>query len=145
MMIKKIMKFLILGAFLLGILVIVLFMINSKADPYKAAQLELARNLGVEVSNYPNPKIFPVGYFRSVLNQNSTLEDVHKVVSGYKKVYRCGGLAEIYYYYSEDDGEALRFQIIYNNNLKFKTLQGEDEDSRYLNPNGCVEGRITEK
>lgn len=142
---KREIKLLLLGVILLLCLILVLIFSNHNSNPYKANQERLAESLGMKINEYPYADIFPENYFQSVLIKNSSIDEVHNLVVGYKKVYRCGGNIEIYYYFSDVDGEALRFKISYSNDLQYEVLQGEDEDSRYLDPIGCVEGRINNK
>ncbi len=72
---------------------------------------------------------FPVGYFYSVLKPGMTYAEVHSMVRGYEGVYRCYGFSKIYYYFSVDDNDAIRFRLTYDGQSKFVELQGEDPDS----------------
>jgi hypothetical protein len=105
---------------------------------------QLASRLGVSIDDYPYPRVFPAGYFDSILEKGMSPSDVHQVVQGYATVWRCGDLRELYYYYSTDDDIALRFMIFYDQDKRFLRLQGEDDDSRTLRTDGCQEGLLIE-
>jgi len=108
-------------------------------------QRTLARRLGIETEGYfPHPN-FPFSYYHDRLEKEMTIVEVHQLIQGYTKVLRCGVIndsaREIYYYYSNSDYSALRFQVEYYKG-KFVWLQGEDEDWRTIRTENCEEGRF---
>jgi hypothetical protein len=56
----------------------------------KKPQEELAKYLGVSAQDYPDPSDFPVNYFDTILKSGMDYQEVHKIIKGYKGVYRCG-------------------------------------------------------
>jgi hypothetical protein len=66
---------------------------------------------------------------------------VHEIVVEYEQVFRCGDRGELYYYYSKDEANAVRFKIIYDFDGKFHKLMGEDDSSK-LYDEGCVPGLL---
>jgi hypothetical protein len=116
--------------------------IVSTWNPYKEQQQNLARELGVTISDYPYPSAFPEGYYYVVLSTDMSIHDVHMTIMGYEKVYHCNTNSEIYYYFSLDDKKALRFEIIYDEQGLFKEFRGEDDDSRTIRLDGCEQGLI---
>ena len=72
-----------------------------------------------------------------------TIAEVHKLVRGYTKVFQCPESFEVYYYYSDDDQKALRFEIWYDEG-KFSRIIGEDSDSRTIRIENCNPGRLSE-
>lgn len=134
-------------ALILTVFVGLIVFLMQIQGPYMNEQKELAIKLGVEISDYPNTKSFPKGYFYSILKADMTVSEVHNIVKGFEKVYRCRSTGEtyyreVYYYFSSRDTDALRFQIFYDLNGKLKNFQGEDEDSRTITINDCEEGLI---
>lgn len=116
---------------------------TSKANARRGQQQELARNLGVRINDYPYPTDFPAGYFYAVLKPGMTYKDVHNIVRGYQSVYQCYGTDEIYYYFSNNGDEALRFALYYDKQGNFVELQGEDPNSRTLGLGpGCSIGPL---
>jgi hypothetical protein len=112
--------------------------------PRERMQQELARELGVEIKDYPYPVSFPSGYFYAVLKPGMSVTEVHQIVKGYEKVVNCGNVSEIYYYFSTEVEQAKRFKIVYDNNGKFLRFEGEEDDSRTLQTDGCIPGLIEE-
>lgn len=105
----------------------------------------LATQLGVRVEDYPYPSAFPEGYFYTVLKPGMTIYEVHQIVQGYEKVLHCEDVeTEIYYYFSSEDGKALRFAIVYDDQWRFWRLRGEDTNSRSIRTEGCEDGPIKE-
>lgn len=111
---KRIYFYLFISIFLLGS-VVVLNIYNYNSAPFKEEQVRIAERLGVEINDHPYPDVFPEWYFQSVLTKTSTVEEVHNLVVGYKKVFTCGKNIETYYYFSDSDKKALRFKISYSN------------------------------
>ncbi len=108
----------------------------------KAQQEQLATNLGVSIDDYPYQGDFPAGYFYRVLKPGMTYEEVHHMVREYESVYRCFGTDEIYYYFSKNDDDALRFALYYDEEGRYVELQGEDPNSRTLSLGGCSPGLL---
>jgi hypothetical protein len=112
--------------------------------PRERMQQELAKELGVEIKDYPYPVSFPSGYFYTVLKPGMSVAEVHQIVKGYEKVVNCGNVSEIYYYFSAEVEQAKRFKIVYDNDGKFLRFEGEEDDSRTLQTYGCIPGLIEE-
>jgi len=106
-------------------------------------QSELAMKLGVRIEDYPYRTSFPAGYFYTVLQPGMTLEEVHQKVQGYEKVLHCGSRSEIYYFFSSELEDAKRFKLRYDEHGKYLNFEGEEDDSRTLQINGCELGTIT--
>jgi hypothetical protein len=89
-----------------------------------------------------------LGYFYANLKPDMTVDEIHKIVQGYEKAYRCRSSGavyyykEVFYYFSPDDNKALRFQIFFNKQEKFTDFQSEDDDSRMISINNCELGII---
>ncbi|HVN53757.1 MAG TPA: hypothetical protein VMT46_05455 [Anaerolineaceae bacterium] len=140
----------ILGSvFLLIIMAICLFsVLLQNQNPYKSKQDSLANELGVKVTDYPYQHSFPAGYFNEILKSGMTVDEVHKIIKGYEKAYRCRSpvetyyYREVYYYYSLEDTKALRFQVFFDKQEKFTRLEGEDDDSRTILIKDCELGII---
>lgn len=112
--------------------------------PRERMQQELAKELGVEIKDYPYPVSFPSGYFYAVLKPGMSVAEVHQIVKGYEKVVNCGNVSEIYYYFSAEVEQAKRFKIVYDNDGKFSRFEGEEDDSRTLQTDGCIPGLMDE-
>lgn len=112
--------------------------------PRETLQRDLAKELGVEIPDYPYPVSFPSGYFYTVLKPGMSVSEVHQIVKGYEKVMNCRNVSEIYYYFSVELEQAKRFKIVYDNDGKFVRFEGEEDDSRTLDTNGCAPGLIEE-
>jgi len=41
-----------------------------------------------------------------------TYDEVHSIVRGYEGVYRCYAFTEIYYWFSVDDNDAIRLDLL---------------------------------
>ncbi len=106
-------------------------------------QEELAQRLGVDINRYPKNAPFPVNYFLAVLKPGMTKSGVHAIVTGYEQALHCERYAEIYYYYSKDDGKALRFEIFYYEDGKYSKLVGEGDRDKLFDE-GCVPGLLDE-
>ena len=114
-------------------------------DPREKAQHDLAKELGVQIEDYPYPYGFPSGYFGTVLKPDMSVSDVHKIVRGYKQVLHCGDGIEVYYYLTIDIKDTERFFIFYDREGRFSRLQGEDNDSRMnIDGIGCTDGLLEE-
>jgi len=130
---------------IIGVLAISLLYISPsvKESNLRRKQEELAIILGVKIEDYPYQVDFPAGYFYSVLKTGMTYDQVHAIVRGYESVYRCYGINEIYYYFSNDDDTALRFRLVYDKQERYIELQGEDPNSRTLGLGpGCSGGLL---
>ena len=111
------------------------------SNPYQKQQEELAKKLGVSIEDYPNPLVFPEGYYYSILKKGMSLEEIHSIIVGYQAVFHCGDNLEVYYFFDTRDDKALRFMVFINHQDKtFKELQGEDTNSRTISLYGCEEG-----
>jgi hypothetical protein len=139
-MIKKVSR--VIGFLLVVGLGLFLLLKFIKTSTLQEMQESLALELGVEIDNFPYPKAFPAGYFYTVLQQGDSRAKVHEIVKGYSMVYHCADYSEIYYYFSTEDNKALRFEILYDEFSKFKSLHTEDHDSRTIRISNCVEGKI---
>jgi hypothetical protein len=120
------------------LITIILFACNS--NPYHKQQQALAEQLGVKIEDYPYPRIFPHYYFSEILRTGMSPKEVHNIVKGYDEIFVCGDYKEIYYYFSRNDDKALRLQIFYDNDHKYVSLQGEDDNSRYIKTEDCIYG-----
>jgi hypothetical protein len=142
--VKKYFILLLIVALLACITTIILLMFKPTLfnSSRQKMQKDLAKELGVKIDDYPYRTSFPVGYFYTILQPGMSMADVHKVIQGYEKVLRCDSTSEIYYYFSSELEDAKRFQIIYDDQGEFMRLEGEEDDSRTLQTNGCVPGQI---
>jgi hypothetical protein len=106
-------------------------------------QIELAKHLGVRIEDYPFRSSFPSGYFYTILEPGMTIAEVQNIVQGYEKVLHCGNRSEIYYYFSSELVDAIRFKLRYDDQGNYWDFEGEEDDSRTLQTNGCKPGTIT--
>jgi hypothetical protein len=140
---------LIIFILLLGVIAsILIFSVPNfvKAENLRNKQEELALKLGINITDYPYPSAFPDGYFYSVLKPGMPLEEVHQLVNGYEKVFNCGKYGEIYYYFSENDNDAHKFMIIYDQDYTYQELRGEDKNSDTIGTAGwCNSGLLENK
>jgi len=111
---------------------------------WKSQQITLASQWNVEISDFPSRAYFPVGYFERQLRPGTPIAQVHSLVQGYAKAYKCSGNREVYYYFSFYDNWALRFEIWYDADMRVQAIQGEDEDSRSIQVNGCMYGLLSD-
>lgn len=109
---------------------------------FQKEQEKLAQKIGVKIEDYPAKAYFPVGYYDTILQPGMTLQQVHNKITEYQRVLHCENFGEVYYYFSKDDSKALRFMVLYDDELKYKSIQSEDEDSRNLNTFNCTDGLI---
>jgi len=72
------------------------------------------------------------------------MEEVHRLIQGYEVAYRCPHRREVYYYYSSNDNEALRFEVSFDENQRVLGLSGEDSNSRVISINDCSPGWLGE-
>lgn len=87
-------------------------------------QEKLALELGVTIQDYPYEVSFPVGYFDSVLKPGMLREEVHDLIKGYVKVFRCfNNSAELYYFYSMDEDQGINFLVFYDKNRSFTEIK----------------------
>lgn len=110
---------------------------------FKIKQRDLAERLGINLGDYPPITLFPQNYFLSVLKPQMTKSDVHEIVIGYDLALTCGSGGELYYYYSKDKADAMRFMVFYDFDGKFHKLVGEG-DSNWLYDKDCVPGLTDE-
>jgi hypothetical protein len=107
-------------------------------------QHNLGEFYGVSVDDYPPSEIFPIGYFRDLLVPGMSIQEVHNEITGYEKVIHNKTLAEIYYYFYEDDSKAIRIKLRYDDNGLFTDLTGEDKDSGMFSTKNYQLGQIEE-
>ena len=115
--------------------------------PYWYEQQQLANELNVSINDYPEPYTFPEGYFVATLTSEMRIEAVHKIVLGYEKVFQCGE-SEVYYYFSENGEDALKFRIFYDENHvgeegTFLSIISQ-ENSNTIGVDGCIPGLLEE-
>lgn len=131
----------ILIAFFSCLIPFLIWRLQREQNPILAQQEKLATELGVNISDYPGPRSFPTGYFYTTLNSEMTVEEVHKIVKGYEKVLICTTPSEVYYYFSQDDTKALRFEIVYYRG-KYHDMLGEGDSAGRLSIEGCIPGQM---
>lgn len=107
-----------------------------------ATQKQVAIELGVDPQQVDQYKYFPLDYFMEALKPGMVRQEVHRIVRSYEKVFRCGQFTEVYYFYSASDSKALRMQIIYDEQGRYREIRGEDENSRTISVAGCQEGQL---
>jgi hypothetical protein len=100
----------------------------------------LANVMGVSLDQYP---LLPNDYFSEKLTEGVTLEEVHKIVLGYERVFNNPPHYEVYYYFSGDSDRADRIEITYDENFRVEKIMQEDDDSRTLTTVGWSEGLLT--
>jgi len=71
-----------------------------------------------------------------------TIEEVHKIIRGYKKVLHCEKSSEIYYFLSKSELFSLRMVIVYDNQGRYLKWEGEDTDSRTIQTDECSPGLL---
>ena len=109
--------------------------------PYWFRQQQIAQDLGVKISDYPQANAFPVGYFRHALKPGMSIAEVHGIVRDYEAAFACDSRnGEVYYYFSSDPSGALRFEIAYDQDMNFDSLGTEDVHQRTISIDGCVPG-----
>lgn len=111
---------------------------NNDQDSNQEARQKMAENYGVKIEDYPYPSSFPISYFVNNLQPGDTIEKVHDLIKGYEIVYHCDKYAEFYYFFSSDSSTALRFLVLYDENIQYKKIISEDDNSRDLDQIGCV-------
>ena len=142
---KQLILIFILTAFLTSVLEAGCALFGSRiyTSPRERMQLELAKELGVRIEDYPYRKSFPSGYFYTILQPGIPIAEVHNIVRGYEKVLHCGQRSEIYYYFSSELKDAKRFKLLYDGQGKYLDFEGEEDDSRTIHTYGCEPGQIT--
>jgi len=135
-----------IGAFVVFLLIsAIVCALQIKVESYLPEQRNLARELGVNIEDYPYPDKFPTGYFSFVLKSGMSIKEVHSLIRGYTSVFRCDkAFEEIYYYFSNNDSKALRFIVYYDMDFKYDELGTEDENSRTILLDGCAPGLFEE-
>ncbi len=113
-------------------------------SPFQSGQLELAKTLGVKISDYPDETIFPAGYYATILKSGMSMLEVHLQMKGYERVYHCKNYKEVYYYFSIDDQKAIRIALFYDSNRLFERMEEEDPNSRTLFITNCEIGLIND-
>ena len=111
--------------------------------PSARAERDLADQLGVSISDYPLPQLFPVGYFRDILRTSMSVAEVHATIRGYTRVLHCGDHKEVYYFYTTNDRTTRRFQVWYKDG-HFNVLEGEDSNSHTIHVGDCEVGMLPE-
>jgi len=132
-------------SFISLICVLYFFLVRQSVEKEKREieeRVNLAQELGVRIDDYPYPKDFPVGYIKTEVKPGMQIAEVHEIVRGYEKVYRCGKYSEVYYFYSDDDWKALRVEIVYDKMKNFKELRLEDSNSRTIQVFDCIPGLL---
>lgn len=130
-----------IGIALLVLLTSLCLFIGTRKQDLK--EKDLAKTLQVDLSSHKEyTGDFPSHYFYLTLKPGMTIGEVHQHVIGYQKVLQCSNRSEIYYYYTQEDDTARRFEILYDEEKRFKTLRGEENDSRTIQTFGCVEGTL---
>jgi len=131
------MKIVLTIAVVIGLVIVVFLFVIPRLEDYRYKQLEdyrykqmqndLAAKLGVKIEDYQPEEYFPDSYFWSVLKPGMDISEVHKIVIGYEKVFRCDNFFEIYYYFSSDYEKALIFSILYNDLGKYYDMRMDEE------------------
>lgn len=96
-------------------------------SPREQVQQSVAKELGVEIGDYPYPYSFPASYFRTLLKPGMSISEVHSIVRGYDKALRCGAHGEIYYYLNEGSEVSVSVWILYDTHGKFHEIRGESD------------------
>lgn len=134
--------FLILWSLFVGILVAIWFILLFPDIAIPKLQEPLARELGVRIQDYPYPASFPIGYFDTLLQRGMSINEVHQIIRGYKKVLHCGKRTEIYYFLSQGELFSIRMMIFYDNQGGYLRWEGEDTDSRTIRTVECQPGLL---
>lgn len=93
------------------------------------------------MKDYPPASAFPSSYFFYVLERGMTKKEVHEIVVEYEQAFTCNSIDELYYYYSKDEADAMRFKIIYDFDGKYYRLI-EEGDSSIFYDEECVPGLL---
>jgi hypothetical protein len=110
---------------------------------YRIKEENLAKELGIANEDYLNKYVkFPYGYYKAIIPIGTSIEVVHNKIIGYEKVYYCYRTREVYYFFSENDERAQRFEVIYNELMDVKDIRSEDSNSRSIAVFYCEEGLI---
>lgn len=80
---------------------------------FQKEQNDLAVLLDVDMTNYPYPSLFPIGYYETILIPGMTINDVHNNIKGYSDVYSCG-FAEMYYFFGRNDFDTILISVLYD-------------------------------
>ena len=109
----------------------------------KKPQEELANYLGVSAQDYPDPNDFPVNYFDTTLKSGMDYQEVHRIIKGYRVVYRCGGDTEFYFYFFDDPHAALIIIVFYNDHAGYAYLLSDYPYDRTLGiDDECTRGLL---
>lgn len=124
--------------------------IASYYPTYKKTQETIARRerlaelIKVSLDEYPD---FPYDYFSSTLKPGMSIEEVHKVVIGYEKVFKSVDASyhcEIYFFLSSREDLATRMKITYTDDYKFARMNYDDgTDSLTIRLGTLPEGLLT--
>jgi len=140
---KKIKRIILIG--IGSIILLILIWKGYQAIALKEEQITLGKELGVNAEEYSN--LFPIDYFHSKLTPNMSIDEVHKLIVGYKKVFRCSEIDEFYLYFSDVPEDAIRFAVLYDerNDMKFEHIEYGDQNSGYPPIDTCKEGLLPDK
>jgi hypothetical protein len=138
---KRVIIKILIGILSLFLLFIIFLLWGTIKEENKESNL--AKTLQVDLNvNREYSSNFPSHYFYLILKPGMSIGEVHNRITNYKKVLNCSNISEVYYYYTSDDDTARRIEIIYDEERRFKELRGEENDSRTIQINGCVEGTL---
>ena len=140
---KKTIRIILIAVCSISLLILCLFIWHKyQVHLLKEEQIALGKNLGVNAENYS--KDFPIDYFHSKLTPYMSINDVHKLIVGYDKVFRCSEINEFYLYFSNDPDKAIHFSIMYQNwnDLRFDHMEFTDQNSGYPDIDDCKEGLL---
>ncbi len=126
---------------ILGVILMLVIMPAIKKRSLEKKQDKLAILLGIDIEDYDRAD-FPKVYFYNALKLGMTSDDIHQIVRGYETVYHCKDIqSELYYYFSMDHEEAIRFMLFYDEEGKYYDFISEDSNSRLFGtPGYCIEG-----
>jgi hypothetical protein len=140
LLIVGVVTFVVIGSCILSI-----FVNRRREQQLRVQQREaLAQQLGVEIVDFPSETLFPAGYLEAVLKPGASVEEVHRIVQGYELALVCQDDAEVYYFYRKDDFEAVRIQLLYDDDKRFYELRTEDNDSMTIYTGNCEVGQLSE-
>ncbi len=118
--------------------------IFANRNPFLSDQERYAEQYGLQIDDYPYPLVFPAGYFETILKPGMSKSQIHTTIKGYEMVYHCKQFSEIYYFFSNQEEKAIRFEVIYDERGNYAYFRGEEPDSQTIRLEGCTEGLIEE-